>query len=423
MRRAIELGDGAASSNVDRTSAAPGSIDAAVSAERANAILRAADRGRIDGLDRWKDAIDAHVASLSLPAPPRADGPALVGSSVGEVLAMIAGPDRIDVFDLSGSGARRSIGGHGWKSVDALAVDRTGTMLVAASGTGLALHEILPIGEADAPAPAKPPKVILLDVEVSRLALPANGDIVVGGRDGCLSVWRGSTRLARVSAHREPVTDVAVSDDGRLIATCSADGSAGLWRWPIDRDAMAPLRATAVRSVAVDAAGSAIALGLGDGAVEFWRLDPGSSGPVATGRGEVETSSGHTTIGLAFSSRGDLAVASHFDGTLTVWRVGDATAIAVLEAGPGLRPSAAFCGEGSLLCCIDDSGELRVWDAAPWRRSPTEWPAILDMRRTTVARGEPPATASTAPKAGEGVESARVEALLRIRRWLGLSAR
>lgn len=56
-----------------------------------------------------------------------------------------------------------------------------------------------------------------------------DGDVLVtGGADGFVSAWSVSARLMlwRKHLHSDPVFDVAISPDGRLIASASADGTA-----------------------------------------------------------------------------------------------------------------------------------------------------------------------------------------------------
>lgn len=129
---------------------------------------------------------------------------------------------RVELVSLSDTSVRTlTVDDHG--RPDALAFSPDGAVLAVADGN-VELWE-----------PATNRRVDLLDVGASwrRSLLPDTGLLVVAV-DEKVEVWNTSSedRVASLSGHDDHVTAVAVSPDGRLIASSSGDGSIRLWRTP-----------------------------------------------------------------------------------------------------------------------------------------------------------------------------------------------
>jgi WD40 repeat protein len=147
---------------------------------------------------------------------------------------------------------------------------------------------------------------------------PGGGFLVTGGKDGCVRVWdlgAGRPRLA-LRAHEFTVTTVAVSDDGRTLASASAcNRVARLWDVATGRGLVALRGHTAlVQAVAFAPGGRTVATGGSDETVRLWDVPSGRERACLR-------CPGVRPIALAFSADGRSLAAGGFEPEVRVWNV------------------------------------------------------------------------------------------------------
>ncbi len=199
---------------------------------------------------------------------------------------------------------------------------------------------------------------------VTDLALTADGkSLVTGSADGTVRVWEVGTgkQLRLFQGHAAEkntdsgVTAVAVRRDGRQAASAGTDGSIRLWDLSTADDHR-PLAGAAgpVWAVAVSADGKLAAAAGADKVIRLYDAETGKAEGELTGHAAAVTS-------LVFLPDGKLASAGG-DRGVKVWDV--ATKAVVKDLAGHELPVLALATDGKLLVSAAADRTARGWDAA-----------------------------------------------------------
>jgi WD40 repeat protein len=206
---------------------------------------------------------------------------------------------------------------------------------------------------------------------VSAVAISPDGrTLASGGPDKSVKLWDlvSGRLVATLSGHTDWVNSVAFSPDGRLLATGCADDVVKLWNVAARREiatwgrhqppgALADPRGA---DLAFSPDGKMLATGGGDGRVNLWDL---------VTRRSLARLSGHQSgiVSLAFCPDGKTLATSSWDATVRLWDVRSKRQLGVLTGHTGSVWSVAFSPDGKTLCTGDYGGAIKLWEVATQR--------------------------------------------------------
>jgi WD40 repeat protein len=224
------------------------------------------------------------------------------------------------------------------------------------------------------------------------LAYSRDGALVASAAvDGTIVVWDSPTGRERLRGKVPPesVRNVAFSPDGRKLAVAWGTGPASRvdW-WDVESGKNGePIRpAFAVRTVAF-VSNRTLAIGLGDGTVRLWSLDPTPP--------SRELHHGAEVWGVAFSPDGSTLASGGDDHAVRLWNVADGAQQKTLSGHHALVMSVAYAPDGRTLVTGGFEGAVRLWDAAkgtsrellPAHTQPVTAVAVSPNGRIIASRG------------------------------------
>ena len=183
--------------------------------------------------------------------------------------------------------------------------------------------------------------------------------VLSAGPAGSVRMWHAHSgaEVGQALQHPGGVAALAVSQDGRAIATGNRGGSVRLWdaRGKLLGELLRP--AMQVSALAFSADGAALAIGALDGSVRLWgTLQP-----------RTDAVLGHHAAGvtrLAFGPGGERLASAGEDNTVRVWDPAGRKALHDLRWHSDTVDQLAFSADGSYLASAGADGLCVIWDMA-----------------------------------------------------------
>lgn len=199
---------------------------------------------------------------------------------------------------------------------------------------------------------------------VEAVAVSADGKfIATGGLDSAVKLWDAATgkelrTYGGEKGHKGQVLCVGFSAQGDLLATGGADNTLRVWEVPVSTPVKTYATKGATTDVAVAADGKTFALAGADGIVKVF--------PQGEEKGALELK-GHAgaVVGVGYLAGGNMWVTAGADHTIRFWNGADGKPLASYGAGTADITGLAVRADGQGAFTTSADGVLRFWKTPP----------------------------------------------------------
>ncbi|WP_225938605.1 serine/threonine-protein kinase [Kovacikia minuta] len=203
--------------------------------------------------------------------------------------------------------------------------------------------------------------------KVYALALTPTSSILASTSGTTIKLWQAQTGqpIRTLTGHLDIVYSLAVSPDGAVLFSGSADKSIRLWDLQTgQRLGTANLHTDTVLSLALSPDGKFLASGSLYDPIKLWDLSNHAE------KGELHGHSGRIEA-LVFSPDGAVLASGSGDASIMVWDMSTGRELRVLKGHTQTIAALAFSPDGKTFASASWDGSVKLWSTQTWREKRT----------------------------------------------------
>jgi WD40 repeat protein/uncharacterized caspase-like protein len=291
---------------------------------------------RNDGSLLW--TLQGHTASVK----------AVRFSPDGKILASASFDQTVKLWNTQNGKLIKTLSGH-QAQILSVAFSRNGKLLAASTADGNVTLWQLSNNSLLKTLKGHPNNV-------TTVTFTPDNQIITASTDGRIKFWQVDGKLLRdIPAHTSTVYRVAVSQDGKILASASGDRTVKLWRIA-DGSLVKSINAHSaeVRSVNFSPDGQTLASTSTDSTIKLWSSNDGEL---------LETLQGHSigVYDVSFSPNSQTLVSASEDKTIRIWQRNN-NLWKTLIGHQGEVYTIAFNPKGNLLASGGKDRKIRLWN-------------------------------------------------------------
>ncbi|MEH2330757.1 serine/threonine-protein kinase [Nostoc sp.] len=192
---------------------------------------------------------------------------------------------------------------------------------------------------------------------------PDGKTIASSGDDSTIKLWNLATGklISSLNGHFQEVNVVVISPDGKLLVSASDDNTIKIWNLATRKQIRTLIgHSDSVHALAISADSQTLVTGSDDNTIKIWDL--------ATGE-QIRTLAGHTfwVRSVAISPDGVILASGSFDKTIKIWNLAKGYPIRTLEGNFQTVTTVAISPNGKTLASASRDRTIKLWNLATGR--------------------------------------------------------
>ncbi|RCJ14496.1 hypothetical protein A6S26_10270 [Nostoc sp. ATCC 43529] len=187
---------------------------------------------------------------------------------------------------------------------------------------------------------------------------PDGRTLASGSLDKTIKIWNLTTgqEIRTLNGHSDWVSSVAISADGRTLVSSSSDSTIKIWNLTTGQEIRTLNgHSSTVDSVAFSADGRTLASGSRDNTIKIWNLTTGQ---------EIRTLNSHSYAvnSVAFSPDGRTLASNSWNKTIKIWNLTTGQEIRTLNGHSDVVWSVAISPDGRTLASGSRDNTIKIWN-------------------------------------------------------------